>query len=125
MSEKAAWWLERIAADGSALAVPVHALPFGIGRDEDNGLVLAVSGVSRRHGSLALDPATGRTLVEVRSSAKVLAVGPTGMIIGEQREIGFVAFGGTTQPASPGSVPAPADTSLCDGPKDPLCGQGK
>ncbi|GAA4456711.1 outer membrane protein assembly factor BamB family protein [Phytohabitans houttuyneae] len=74
---------------------------------------------------VALDPATGRTLVEVRSSAKVLAVGPTGMIIGEQREIGFVAFGGTTQPASPGSVPAPADTSLCDGPKDPLCGQGK
>ena len=51
MSAKAAWWLERIAADGSALAVPVQALPFGIGRDEDNGLVLVASGVSRRHAT--------------------------------------------------------------------------
>lgn len=74
---------------------------------------------------VALAPSTGRTLVDLRSSAKVLAVGPTGMIIGEQREIGFVPFTGSSPPASPGSTPAPADTSLCDGPKDPLCGQGK
>ena len=52
MSAKAAWWLERIAADGSPLAVPVHALPFGIGRDEDNELVLIASGVSRKHARL-------------------------------------------------------------------------
>jgi hypothetical protein len=76
---------------------------------------------------VALVPATGRPLADVRSSAKVLAVGPTGMIIGEQREIGFVPFAGTAQPGSPGSgpAPAPADTSLCDGPKEPLCGQAK
>jgi EAL domain-containing protein (putative c-di-GMP-specific phosphodiesterase class I) len=63
MSAKAAWWLERIAADGSALAVPVQTLPFGIGRDEDNGLVLVASGVSRRHASLALDPESGGLLL--------------------------------------------------------------
>jgi len=74
----------------------------------------------------ALSPANGRTLVEVRSSAKVLAVGPTGMIIGEQREIGFIPFAGAAAPASPGATaPAPADTSLCDGPKEPNCGQDK
>ncbi|MFC0533517.1 hypothetical protein [Phytohabitans kaempferiae] len=72
---------------------------------------------------VALAPASGRTLVEVRSSAKVLAVGPTGMIIGEQREIGFIPFGGAS--TAPGATPAPADTSLCDGPKEPTCGQDK
>ena len=63
MSAKAAWWLERIAADGSALAVPVQAVPFGIGRDEDNGLVLVASGVSRRHATLALDPGSGQLVL--------------------------------------------------------------
>ncbi|GAA4145240.1 hypothetical protein GCM10022251_05490 [Phytohabitans flavus] len=77
---------------------------------------------------VALSPSSGRPLADVRSSAKVLAVGPTGMIIGEQREIGFVPFAGASPPGSPGppgSTPAPADTSLCDGPKEPLCGQDK
>ncbi len=59
----AAWWLERIAADGSTLAVPVQALPFGIGRGEENGLVLVASGVSRLHASLALDPASGQLVL--------------------------------------------------------------
>ena len=63
MSAKAAWWLERIAADGSALAVPVQAVPFGIGRDDDNGLVLVTAGVSRRHASLELDASTGRLVL--------------------------------------------------------------
>ncbi|MCE9657049.1 MAG: EAL domain-containing protein [Burkholderiales bacterium] len=63
MSARAAWWLERIAADGSALAVPVSPLPFGIGRDEDSGLVLVASGVSRRHATLTLDASSGRLLL--------------------------------------------------------------
>jgi EAL domain-containing protein (putative c-di-GMP-specific phosphodiesterase class I) len=63
MSAKASWWLERIAADGSTLAVPVHAVPFGIGRDEDNGLVLVASGVSRKHASLALDRESGQLVL--------------------------------------------------------------
>jgi EAL domain-containing protein (putative c-di-GMP-specific phosphodiesterase class I) len=62
MSAKAFWWLERIAADGSALAVPVHALPFGIGREQDNELVLIVSGVSRKHARLTRE-AGGERLV--------------------------------------------------------------
>jgi hypothetical protein len=74
---------------------------------------------------VALSPANGRTLADVRSSSKVLAVGPTGMIIGEQREIGYIPFAGVAPPASPGGTPAPADTSFCDGPKEPTCGQGK
>ena len=63
MSARASWWLERIADDGSTLAVPVHGLPFGIGRDEDNGLVLVTSGVSRKHASLELDPASGQLVL--------------------------------------------------------------
>ncbi|HWK82444.1 MAG TPA: FHA domain-containing protein, partial [Caldimonas sp.] len=55
MAAKTSWWLERIAADGSPLAVPVHALPFGIGRDDDNELVLVAPGVSRKHARLTAD----------------------------------------------------------------------
>jgi hypothetical protein len=44
---------------------------------------------------VALDPRTGRELANLRSSAKVLAVGPTGMVIGEGREIAYVRFGGS------------------------------
>lgn len=68
----------------------------------------------------ALTPATGRELVNLRSSAKVLAVGPAGMIIGEGREIGYVKFAGVDA-----TTPAPADDSLCDGPKEPGCGAEK
>jgi EAL domain-containing protein (putative c-di-GMP-specific phosphodiesterase class I) len=63
MSAKAAWWLERIAADGSPQAVPVHALPFGIGRDEDNELVLIASGVSRKHARLTLEAGRNRLVL--------------------------------------------------------------
>jgi EAL domain-containing protein (putative c-di-GMP-specific phosphodiesterase class I) len=63
MMTRASWWLERIAADGSTLAVPVHVLPFGVGRDEDNGLVLVASGVSRKHASLGLDAASGQLVL--------------------------------------------------------------
>lgn len=63
MAAKAAWWLERVAADGSPLAVPVHALPFGIGRDDDNELVLVAPGVSRKHARLSLDAGSGRLVL--------------------------------------------------------------
>ena len=63
MAAKAAWWLERIAADGSPLAVPVHGLPFCIGRDEDNELVVIAPGVSRKHAQLTLDAGSGRLLL--------------------------------------------------------------
>jgi EAL domain-containing protein (putative c-di-GMP-specific phosphodiesterase class I) len=63
MAAKAAWWLERIAVDGSPLAVPVHALPFCIGRDGDNELAVVAPGVSRKHARLTLDAASGRLLL--------------------------------------------------------------
>jgi hypothetical protein len=63
MAAKAAWWLERVAVDGSPLAVPVHALPFCMGRDDDNELVLIAPGVSRKHAQLTLDAGSGRLLL--------------------------------------------------------------
>lgn len=63
MAQRAAWWLERIAADGAPIAVPVHALPFSIGRDDDNELVVVAPGVSRKHAQLMLDVASGRLLL--------------------------------------------------------------
>jgi hypothetical protein len=100
---------------------------------------------------IALDPRTGRELINLHSSAKVLALGPGGMVIGEGREIGYVRFGtvpeqpggprpgpdgtgadpgdGAPAPgeAGPGSGPDPGsapDGQPCDGPKEPQCPSG-
>lgn len=95
---------------------------------------------------VALDPRTGRELASLRSSAKVLAVGPQGMIIGEGREIGYVRFGGVAggpdagAPDAPGAAgasgapgagpgpdaapndgPGPGDGATCGGPKQEQC----
>lgn len=72
---------------------------------------------------VALDPATGGELANLRTSARVLAVGPAGMVIGDGREIGYVRFGPATGPASTGpDQPDPViDDGVCDGPKDPDC----
>ncbi|WP_091611642.1 PQQ-binding-like beta-propeller repeat protein [Micromonospora mirobrigensis] len=84
---------------------------------------------------VALDPRTGRELAGLRSSANALAVGPSGMIIGEGREIGYVRFGAGA-PGDPGPLPpgtdggggpgpggsdgVPGPTGSC-GPKRELC----
>src|SRR5215469_11496877 len=60
MGAATTWWLERIAADGTPLAVPLRPLPFCIGRDDGNELVVVAPGVSRRHARLDLQ---GDTLV--------------------------------------------------------------
>ena len=60
MVRPSSWWLERIAADGSPLVVSLQALPFTIGRELDNALVLTAPGVSRHHARLELH---GDTLV--------------------------------------------------------------
>ncbi|SDY10711.1 PQQ-like domain-containing protein [Micromonospora pattaloongensis] len=92
---------------------------------------------------IALDPRTGRELINLHSSAKVLALGPGGMVIGEGREIGYVRFGtvavppgrprpGGTGPPPGGGVPDPGDgvpgpgpgdgePGPCGGPKEPRC----
>ncbi|HEX5541074.1 MAG TPA: hypothetical protein VFX60_05860 [Micromonospora sp.] len=83
---------------------------------------------------VAVDPRTGRELVTLRSSAKVLAVGPDGMIIGHGRDIGYVRFGGSdgapesrgpgdgAPGAGPGSSTGPGATPTCGGPKREQCG---
>jgi outer membrane protein assembly factor BamB len=55
---------------------------------------------------VALDPATGRELVNLRTSAKVLAVGLQGLVIGERREIGYARFGPPGQATGAGEEPA-------------------
>ncbi|WP_374251108.1 hypothetical protein [Micromonospora sp. R77] len=88
---------------------------------------------------IAVDPRTGRELVQLRTSAKALAVGPGGMVIGEGREIGYVRWGAGSAVQSPpeqGGVPdqipgqnpggtsgRPSDEGSC-GPKRELCPDG-
>ncbi|HEY0700076.1 MAG TPA: hypothetical protein VGD43_19980 [Micromonospora sp.] len=80
----------------------------------------------------ALDRRTGRELVALRSSAKVFAVGPRGIVIGDGRDLAYVPFGtGTPAPAAPaGGLPgggapdrggAPGDAPTCGGPKNERC----
>jgi outer membrane protein assembly factor BamB len=74
----------------------------------------------------ALAPTNGRVLADLRSSAKVYAVGPTGMIIGEGRELGFVPFVGvsTAPPPVGGSDSSGSDGPACVDPKGG-CDPGK
>ncbi|MDO9073745.1 MAG: EAL domain-containing protein [Rubrivivax sp.] len=44
-----AWYLETIAADGSHVAHAIRRLPFRVGRDAANDLVVAARGLSRQH----------------------------------------------------------------------------
>ncbi len=49
------WFLESIAADGSHITHTVHALPFRIGREAGNDLVVTTLGLSRHHALLIRD----------------------------------------------------------------------
>jgi pSer/pThr/pTyr-binding forkhead associated (FHA) protein len=80
MAAKAAGGLERIAADSSPLAVPVHALPFGIGRDGDNELVVVAPAVSRKHARLTLAAGSGRLLLSDPGSTNRSFVNRVGLI---------------------------------------------
>jgi outer membrane protein assembly factor BamB len=69
---------------------------------------------------VALEPRSGRELANVRSSAKVLAVGRAGMVIGKGRDLGYVRFGGVSgEPGGPN--PDPGSGQDCGGPKQPAC----
>ncbi|MEV0393102.1 PQQ-binding-like beta-propeller repeat protein [Polymorphospora rubra] len=78
---------------------------------------------------IALDPATGRELVNLRTTAKVLAVGPAGMIIGEGRDVGYVPFNGSAPEQQPGGPPGGGNnpggngdgSGPCGGAKQPEC----
>jgi hypothetical protein len=73
---------------------------------------------------IALDPRTGRELANLHTTARALAVGPAGIVIGDGRDIGYYPFTGSTT-AGPGGVgPAPgpgAGGPSCGGPKGELC----
>ena len=111
MSTKAAWWLERIAADGSSMAFPVHSLPFGIGRDDDNALPLVATGVSRHHAQLLHDSHTGRlALADLGSTNgcyvnRVRLTGPKVLDESDIVHIGSVEFRIRRTSAAPDSIP--------------------
>lgn len=50
-----AWFLESIAADGSLRTQPIATLPFRIGRDAVNDLVVDALGLSRLHATIDAD----------------------------------------------------------------------
>lgn len=113
-------WTRPIAGDAGAALTPYAVV---VAEEKPNRLV-------------ALDPRTGRELANLRTSAEALAVGPTGMVIGEGREIGFVSFAGSSPaspatdprvPGAPEGLPTSGDPT-CDGPKREQCtpsGKGK
>ena len=57
-----AWYLESIAADGSHVAHVIRRLPFRVGRDAANDLVVDARGLSRQHAVIDTD-ASGRLQV--------------------------------------------------------------
>ncbi|GIF77092.1 hypothetical protein Asi02nite_66100 [Asanoa siamensis] len=74
---------------------------------------------------IAVNPGTGAELVNVRSDADVLAVGPAGMIIVKGRDMAYLPFGGAAapNPAPTGGNPGnPGDDwPECGGPKQEVC----
>lgn len=62
------WFLESVAADGSIVTNNVDYLPFRIGRDPDNHLIVASAGLSRHHAYLTLDISTRLRLTDLDST---------------------------------------------------------
>lgn len=88
---------------------------------------------------IALDPETGAELLNLRSTAKVAAVGPNGLILLDRRELGYAPFpragrrgagpapgsGGDGAAGAPGTHPADgAQPAGCDRPKKEACPPG-
>lgn len=79
---------------------------------------------------IALNPATGAELVNVRSDADVLAVGPAGLIIVSGRNLAYLPFqgaGGVPNPPPAGGNPpagTPGPGAECGGPKQEVCKAG-
>jgi outer membrane protein assembly factor BamB len=85
---------------------------------------------------IAINQVTGAELLNVRSKADVLAVGPRGVVIGDGRDIAYVPFAGVTpidpSPGTggpddpgggdePGTGPGPGSGPECGGPKQESC----
>lgn len=90
--------------------------------DRDSGAALtphaAVVVEEKPDRIIALDPATGRELANIRSSAKVLAVGRDGMIIGDGREIAYIRFGASADSGSDTDRESDSEDGIPDGSDD-------
>jgi hypothetical protein len=79
---------------------------------------------------IALNPGTGAELVNVRSDADVLAVGPSGLVIVSGRDLAYLPFqgsGGVPNPPTGGGNPGggtPRPGADCGGPKQEVCKAG-
>ncbi|MDB5799165.1 MAG: diguanylate phosphodiesterase [Rhodocyclales bacterium] len=62
------WFLESVAADGSIVTRNIDHLPYRIGRDADNHLVVTAVGLSRHHAYLTLDVSTRLKLTDLDST---------------------------------------------------------
>jgi EAL domain-containing protein (putative c-di-GMP-specific phosphodiesterase class I) len=62
------WFLEGVAADGSHVEHEIAHLPFTIGRDVGNHLVVTALGLSRRHAELALGDGDALRLTDLGST---------------------------------------------------------
>ncbi len=63
-----AWFLETMAPDGSRLSYGVESLPFRVGRDAINELVVPARGLSRRHAELIEDVSGRLRLIDLDST---------------------------------------------------------
>jgi EAL domain-containing protein (putative c-di-GMP-specific phosphodiesterase class I) len=61
------WFLETVAADGSHVSYDVTTLPFYVGRDVGNELVVPALGLSRRHAELTRDASGRMCLTDLES----------------------------------------------------------
>ena len=62
------WFLESISADGSHVTYDVTHLPFRVGRDPENDLVVATPGLSRHHALLTPDISGRIRLTDLNST---------------------------------------------------------
>lgn len=62
------WVIEHIGTDGTRVSRGVTPLPFRVGRDPDNELVITTPGLSRRHALIARDISGRLKLVDLNST---------------------------------------------------------
>lgn len=63
-----AWFLESIEADGSRRQQPIRTLPFCVGRDAGNHLVVDARGLSRHHATIQSDAEGNLVLSDLGST---------------------------------------------------------
>lgn len=62
------WFMESVASDGSRITHNITRLPFRIGRDPDNDLVLGTRGLSRHHAQITPDISGRLRLTDLNST---------------------------------------------------------